>query len=147
MKVLFQKDVPGVGKKGEVKNVADGYARNYLFKNGFAVKATEGVVHDALARKTADTQKKAEEKAKTVARAAELGRTRFIATLKIGDDGSVFGSVGIPKILALLKEKRFIFDKSNIVLEHPLKTLGAHKVRINLNHDAKADVTIMIERE
>ena len=147
MKVLLQKDVKGVGKKGELKNVADGYARNYLFKNGFATMATEGIVYDAAIRAEVEKHRKAGEKEKTAALASELGRTQFIATLKAGDDGSVFGSVGVPKILTLLKEKKFIFDKSNIVLEHPLKTLGAHKIKIKLDHGIEADMTITIERE
>lgn len=147
MKVLFCKDVKGVGKKGEVKNVADGYARNYLFKNGFATMATEGIVHDAAIRTETEKQKKAGEKERTSALAAELKRTPFFATLKAGDDGSVFGSVGIPKILALLKEKKFAFDKSAIILEHPLKTLGEHTVKIKLDHGIEADVIITIERE
>lgn len=147
MKVLFQKDVSGVGKKGEVKNVADGYARNYLFKNGLAMIATEGVVHDASIRAATEKQRKEGEKARTVELAAELARTHFLTTLKAGDDGSIFGSVGIPKILMLLKEKKFVFDKSNIVLEHPFKSLGAHKVKIKLDHGIETDITITIERE
>lgn len=147
MRVLFQKDVPGVGKKGEVKNVADGYARNYLFKNGLAMIATEGVVHDASIRAATEKQKKAGEKAKTADLAAELERTHFLTTLKTGSDGSVFGSVGIPKIIEILKEKKFVFDKSRIALEHPLKSLGAHKVKIKLDHGIEADITITIEKE
>lgn len=147
MKVLFQKDVSGVGKKGEVKNVADGYARNYLFKYGFAMAATEGVVHDAHVRDTANKQKKSGEKAKTAEFASELARTHFITTLKADDDGSVFGSVGVPKILALLKEKKFEFDKSNIVLEHPLKSLGTHTVKIKLDHGIEANIAVTIEKE
>lgn len=147
MKVLFQKDVPGVGKKGEVKNVADGYARNYLFKQGLAVTATEGVVHDAHMRDAAHKQKKSGEKAKTAELASVLARAHFTTALKADDDGSVFGSVGVQKILALLKEKKFVFDKSNIVLEHPLKSLGAHKVKIKLDHGIEADMAVTIEKE
>lgn len=144
---MLQKDVKGVGKKGEIKNVADGYARNYLFKNELALMATEGVVHDVHTRDEAEKQKKAGEKTRTEKLAAELTRTQFTATLKTGDDGSVFGSIGIPKILMLLKEKKFVFDKSNVVLEHPLKSLGAHKVKIKLDHGIGADMTVTIEKE
>ncbi len=147
MKVLFQKDVPGIGKKGEVKNVADGYARNFLFKNGLAKIATEGVVHDAVVRADAEKQKKAGEKTRTVELAAELTRAHFLTTIKAGKDGSIFGSVGIPKIIEILKEKKFAFDKSNIVLEHPLKSLGTHKVKIKLDHGIETDITITIEKE
>lgn len=147
MKVLFQKDVPGVGKKGEVKNVADGYARNYLFKQGLAVTATEGVVHDAHMRDATHKQKKSGEKERTAELASVLARTHFTTALKADDDGSVFGSVGVQKILALLKEKKFVFDKSNIVLEHPLKSLGAHKVKIKLDHGIEADMAVTIEKE
>lgn len=147
MKVLFQKDVPGAGKKGEVKNVADGYARNYLFKNGLAIIATESVVHDAAVRIEAAKHKKEGEKARTAELAAELARTHFLTTLKAGDDGSIFGSVSIPKILTLLKEKKFTLDKSNIALEHPLKSLGAHTVKIKLDYGIEADITVTIEKE
>ncbi len=147
MKVLFQKDVPGAGKKGEVKNVADGYARNYLFKQGCAVTATEGVVRGAHVREASQKEKEAGKKAKIATLAEELARIRFTATLKAGDDGSIFGSVGIPKILTILKEKKFALDKSNIALERPLKSLGAHKVKIKLDHGIEADMTITVERE
>lgn len=147
MKVLLHKDVPGVGKKGEVKNVADGYARNYLFRNGLAMSATEGVVHDASLRAASEKKRREGEKMKTADLATELGRAHFLTTLKTGSDGSVFGSVGIPKIIEILKEKKFVFDKSRIALEHPLKTLGTHKVKIKLDHGIEADITITIEKE
>lgn len=147
MKVLFQKDVPGAGKKGEVKNVADGYARNFLFKNGLAVIATENVVHDASVRAAEEKHKKEGEKARTAKLVAELSRTRFTATLKAEDDGSIFGSISVPKILAILKEKKFMLDKSNVVLEHPLKALGVHTVKIKLDYGIEADMTVTIERE
>jgi len=147
MKVVLQKDVKGVGKKGEIKNVADGYARNYLFRNQLALMATEGVVHDVHTREEAEKQKKEGEKAKTEKLAAELARTQFVTTLKAGDDGSVFGSVGIQKVIALLKEKKIALDKSHIVLEHPLKSLGAHTVNIKLDHGINAVMTITIEKE
>ncbi|MCR4322679.1 MAG: 50S ribosomal protein L9 [Candidatus Azambacteria bacterium] len=147
MKVLFHKDVPGVGKKGDVKNVADGYARNYLLKQGLAVVATEGIVHDAQVREATHKQRQAGEVAKTAALAVELKSAYIMTTLKAGDDGSVFGSISIPKIISLLKEKKFTFDKTHIILEHPLKSLGAHIVKLKLDHNIEAEVTITIERE
>lgn len=147
MKVLLHADVKGVGKKGAVKNVADGYARNFLFKNKLATAATEGVVHDAAVRTEAEKHRK--EGAKTAAEnlATKLKNTHFVATLKTGSDGSVFGSVGIPKIIDILKKEKFVFDKAHVILEHPLKSLGAHKVKIKLDHGIDADITITIEKE
>lgn len=147
MKVLLHADVKGVGKKGEVKNVADGYARNYLFKNGLATIATEGVVHDATVRMEAEKHRKEGEKARAGELATKLKNTHFVTTLKTGADGSVFGSIGIPKIIEILKGEKFVFDKSHIILKHPLKSLGAHTVKIKLDHGIEADITITIEKE
>lgn len=147
MKVLFLKDVKGVGKKGEIKNVADGYARNFLLKNNCAVTATEGIVHDTQAKEEVRKQKEDAEKAKTKARAEELARTPIKTTLKVGDDGSIFGSINLLKILELLKAKGFAMDKTNIVLDHPLKTLGAHKVKVKFDYGIETDATIVVEKE
>ncbi|OGD32355.1 50S ribosomal protein L9 [Candidatus Azambacteria bacterium RIFCSPHIGHO2_02_FULL_52_12] len=146
MQVILKKDVPNIGKKGDIKNVSDGYARNFLFKHGLAVQASSSAVHDVgLARQA---RQKHEEREKERARiiAQELSKTIVHTTMKAGKDGGVFGSLGAAKILELLKEKGFSLDRSNILLEHPLKSLGEHKVKIKLEHGHASEVTVKIDQ-
>lgn len=147
MRVIFQKDVPGVGKAGEIKTVSDGYARNFLLKNNLARQADDAVVHNV--REAQEAKKRHAEK--EIEKIAELARklkdVRITTTMKAGKDGGVFGSVGVAKILELLHAQGFALDKSQIFLEHPLKTLGEHRVDIKLPHGQTSYVTISVIQE
>ena len=145
-KVILQQDVPKLGKKGNIKEVSDGYARNYLFKNGLAVSVNVELLHNVKRQKEAQHKHEEKEKGRLLRIVGELSKIALRATMKAGKNGSVFGSVGVVKILELLKEKGFSLDKSNILLEHPLKSLGDHKVKIRLEHGHASEVTVKIEQ-
>ncbi len=147
MQVILQKDVPGLGKKGEIKNVSDGYARNFLFKNSFAIQADTAAIHNVKQAEEARARREQRERDRATKYAKELSATVVKATMKVGKDGGVFGSVGTAKIVELLKEKGFALDKSNILLDHPFKTLGEHKIKIALDHGIKSEVTLKVEKE
>lgn len=147
MKVLLLKDVPGIGKAGEIKTVADGYARNFLLKNSLAQQADNAVIHNIHESQEAKKRHEQKEIDATTKLAQKLKETQISATIKIGKDGGVFGSVGASKIMELLKSKGFIIDKSYILLQHPIKTLGNHKIEIKLSHGQISYVTLLIEKE
>jgi len=147
MQIILQKDVPKLGKKGDLKNVADGYGRNYLIKNGFAIIATTRALYDLEQVKGIEKERLEKEKARIDELVDRLKDVVLETTLKIGKDKGVFGSVSSVKILDLLKEKGFILDKSNISLEHPIKTLGEHNVHIKLEHGATTDLLLRITQE
>ena len=147
MKIILQKDVPTLGKKGEIKNVPDGYARNFLFKKGLAIAATEEATSVLERQKTSDQKKKEKELAQLRELAKKLNSLALKTTLKLGEMGEAFGSVSPAKIISLMKEKGFHIGKSNIALEHPIKTLGEHKIKIKLEHGLETEIKLTIERE
>ncbi|OGD24194.1 50S ribosomal protein L9 [Candidatus Azambacteria bacterium RBG_16_47_10] len=147
MKIVLQKDVKGVGKKGDVKEVSDGYGRNFLLKNKLAILATEGALHVVRALKETREQREKREKEQSEAMIKKLAATPLKTTMKVGTEGSSFGSVSVAKILTLLKEKGIVLDKSQIVLDHTIKTLGVHEIPVRLDHGYEGHITLTIEKE
>lgn len=147
MKIILQKDVPSLGKKGDVKNVSDGYARNYLFKNSLAVAPTKEALNILEQQKSSDQQKKEKELAHLRELVKKLNSLSLRATLKIGGERSVFGSIGAAKIASLLEVNGLRVKKSDIALEHPIKTLGERKIKIKLEHGFEAEISLKIEKE
>lgn len=148
MQVLLLKDVPNLGKAGTVKNVADGYARNYLFPQKLAVPATPEAMKQAEAiRKAAlRRQQRMEEEAEALAK--ELEVITLIFKAKAGESGKLYGSVTVGHIAEALSAKMGMeFDKRKIDLEEPLKELGAHQVRIKLAPNVSGFVRVVIEPE
>ncbi|MGB9592754.1 MAG: 50S ribosomal protein L9 [Anaerolineae bacterium] len=148
MQVLLLKDVPNLGKAGTVKNVADGYARNFLFPKKLAVPATPEAMKQAEAiRKAAlRKQQRMEEEAEALAKELEAVSLTFKA--KAGESGKLYGSVTAAHIAEALSAKMGMeFDKRKIDLEEPLKELGEHQVRIKLAPTVSASVRVVIEPE
>ncbi len=148
MQVLLLQDVPGVGKAGQVKSVADGYARNYLLPRKLAVSATEGAlkqaqsIKDAAARRDAKTLEEAQ-------RLAELLKeTTLTFRAKAGEGDRLFGSITAGDIAdALASEKRITIDKRKIEMPNPIKELGTRKVDIKIHPEVTAPVTVIVEKE
>lgn len=144
MKVIFQQDVKGKGKKGEVKEVSEGYARNYLFPNNLAIEATKGNL------KSLEQQKKAEEKkAKKQLEEAKqlkekLEKEKIEIKAKAGGGGRLFGAVSTKQIADILKKKGFTVDKRKIELEEPIRSLGVTKTPIKLHPEVTATVDIHV---
>ena len=132
MKVIFLKDVKGKGKKGEVKNVADGYAQNFLIKNGFAKEATSANLA------TLSGQKKAEEKhnAELLAKANKA---------KAGEDGRLFGAIPAKQIAEEFNKTFNVeLDRRKFELAAPIRALGYTRVPVKLHHDVQAIMTVNI---
>jgi large subunit ribosomal protein L9 len=146
VRVILKAEVRGLGRTGEVKDVADGYARNFLLPKGLAIEATGGELKVlAQERQTEKTRKdRAHQDAEELAK--RLGAVTLVFKLKAGEHGKTFGSVTAKEVAdALKKEAKTEIDKTKIVLHEPLRSLGVHKVEVRLLSDVRANVTVAIE--
>ena len=146
MRVILKAEVRGLGRTGEIKDVADGYARNYLLPKGLAIEATGGELKQlAQERQTEKTKKdRAHQDAEELAK--RLGEVTLVFKLKAGEHGKTFGSVTAKEVAdALKREAKAEIDKTKIVLHEPLRSLGVHRVEVRLLSDVRANVTVAIE--
>lgn len=148
MKVILLKDVRAIGKKGEVKEVADGYATNFLFPNNLARPGTAGNLKNLAIQNT----KLQKEEAELVDRLKKITRVvserALVFQVKTNKDGGVFGSIGKDAILKALRENNFITaERVEIKLEHPLKELGSHPVELDFKHGISATLRVVLEAE
>lgn len=145
MQVIFIKDLKKQGKKGEIKEVKDGYAKNFLIKNGYAVQKTETSLN------ILDKQNKEEQKQDNLNRInanklkEELEKETYKFKVKTGDHDKVFGSISTKQIKEKLDNK-IKLNKNQIILNNPLSTLGFHNVEIILYKDIKANIKIELTK-
>ncbi|MBM7840962.1 large subunit ribosomal protein L9 [Alkalihalobacillus xiaoxiensis] len=145
MRVIFIQDVKGKGKKGETKNVAEGYARNYLLPNNLAKEATTGNVKDLEAQKKSNEKKVQAELDEAKAFKEELEKITITIPAKAGEGGRLFGAVSTKQIAeALAKEVKKI-DKRKIQLDDPIRSLGYTKVPIKIHSDVTAIVNVHVK--
>jgi large subunit ribosomal protein L9 len=146
VRVILKTEVRGLGRPGEVKHVADGYARNYLLPRGLAIEATGGELKHLARERDAAKAKKDRAHGEAEDLAKRLAEVTLVFKLKAGEQGKTFGSVTTKEIAeALRKEAKAEIDKTKVVLHEPLKSLGVHKVEVRLLPDVRADVTVAIE--
>lgn len=146
MRVILRREVAGLGRPGDVKDVADGYAQNFLLPRGFAVEATAGEMKVLARARDAKRAKQDRAHADAEELARRLSETTLMFRLKAGEQGKTFGSVTSKDIADALKtEHKVDIDKTKIHLPEPLKALGVHKVEIRLLTDVRANVTVAIE--
>ena len=144
MKVIFVKDLKKTAKKGEIKVVKDGYAENYLIKNGYAVFYNEKNVQNIKK----ENAKRQEEDNKLIEEATnikkELEKLTLVFKVKVGEHDRVFGSISPKQIKEELLKKGYKIDKREINLSTSLQSLGFHKVEINLYKDIKAEIKVQL---
>ncbi len=146
MKVILLADVKKQGKKDQIIDVSDGYAKNYLIKNGLAVPATTGNTKQ-LNRKL-DTRK-AEEEAfiEECKELVEKLKTKEIKIkVKTGEQDKVFGTVSSKQICEELKKQGFDIDKKKIVIDHPIDCLGTHIVKIQLHKKVQGEIKVTLQK-
>jgi len=146
MKVVLIKDVSGFGKKGEIKNVSDGYGRNFLLKNKLAELLTPEVLKKLELEKERQEKNASGLNVKIFELKEKIEKTKLVIKSKIGETGHIFGSVSPAKISGELERMGIKIEKDQILTE-PIKTLGEHKVKIKLPHGTVADLTVLIEPE
>ncbi len=144
MKVILTADVKGVGKKGDVVEVADGYGRNFLIKKGFAKAATASSVHEAEQKKASEAFHKAEEVKALKALAAELDGKTVVVKIKTGENGKMFGSVSSQHVASSLAEMGFDIDKKKIKMDS-VKALGSLPAEIRLMEGVVAKITVSVQ--
>jgi len=147
MRIILLQDIENLGKKYEIKEVKDGYARNFLIPKGLAKPATEEALKWLETQKEAEA-KKAEEELKMVQeRATAIDGLEVIIPVKIGEDGQLFESITSQKISEKLKELGFEIKKTQIDLLEPIKELGEFLVKIKFEHNLEAEIRIIVTEE
>lgn len=146
MKVLLEQDVKGTGKKGDVVNVSDGYARNFLFPKKLASPADSSAINAAAIQKSAAAHRKFEAGLKAREDAKKLDGTVVTIHAKVGDGGKLFGAVtGKEVAAALLEQKQFEIDKKKIALSDTIKTTGEYSARITLFENTFAEIKVIVK--
>jgi len=147
MKVIILQDIEGLGKKYEIKNVRNGYARNFLLPEKLARAATKQALK-WLADQKEIIEKAAEEDLKMAqVLASSLDGSELNIVVKIGNEGQLFESINIQKIVEKLKEMGFEVKKSQIKLENPIKELGEFPISISLDHNLEAEIKVIVTAE
>lgn len=147
MKVIFLEDVKGKGKKGETKNVSEGYARNYLIPNQLAVEATKGNMKNLEAQKKSEQKKQEENLAEAEAYKAELEALEVKITAKAGEGGRLFGAISTKQIAETLAKMKKKVDKRKIMLDEPIRSLGYTNVPIKIHPEVIATVKVHVVEE
>lgn len=147
MRVIFLQDVKGKGKKGEIKEVSDGYARNYLLANGLAKEATSGNVREAEAIKKSEIKRKEEELNQAKSLAEKLGDLTITIKSKAGESGRLFGAITSKQIAEELEKNKIKIDKRKILLDDPIRVLGYTQVQIKLHPEVTATFKVQVIEE
>ena len=146
MKVILMQDVKGKGKKGQMIEVSDGYARNYMLPRKIAVEATADAVNTMRMNDKAAAEKAAKERAEAMETSKKLREMTLVVTAKGGGAGRLFGSVTNQEIADALKAKSGIaLDKRKIVIADPIKSVGTYTVTCKLGYEINAPLTVKIE--
>ncbi len=145
MKVILKADVKGQGKKGEIINVSDGYARNFLFKNGLAEEATASTINSARISAEAAEHRKAVEKAAAQELKKKLDAESVTVKIKVGESGKLFGALNTQNIADALAEKGINVDKKKIVISEPIKALGRYTVTVKCYAEISAKLAVTVE--
>ena len=144
MEVIFIKDLKNQGKKGQVKNVKDGYAENYLIKNGYAIKKTKENLSKLQHEQAKKAKEDLENKNKAIEIKEKLAKEVLEFKVKTGEGDRVFGSISIKQIKDGLLEKGYKIEKSMIELDTAISSLGFHNVKINLYPEVAATIKVHV---
>lgn len=147
MKVIFLQDVKGQGKKGEIKEVSEGYARNFLLPRGLVQVATAGAAKSLEQMQAAEGKKKEREKQAAQALAAKLSEMTIVIKAKAGEGGRLFGAITSKQIAEALEREKIKIDKRKIELDEPIRNLGVTKVHVKLYPDVKGTLNVQVAEE
>lgn len=148
MNVLLKKDIEGLGHAGDIKKVADGYARNFLIPKGLASVADQGAAKQAAQIKSAAQRRQERQRRSATSFADQLNSLSLNFRARAADSDRLFGSITASDIaLAIEQTTGHDIDKRQVILEHPIRQLGSHSVPVRLMADVIPHVTVVIERE
>lgn len=145
---MLTQDVENLGRAGDVKEVADGYGRNFLLRRKLAVAAGKGVEAEAKRLRDAASKRETKERNDAQAVADEIDNKTVVVRLKVGAEDKAFGSITNQDIAAALKaQHRVEIDRHKIDLKEPIKTLGEHQVPLKLHRDVDAHVNVIVTQD
>jgi len=148
MKVVLRKDVPTLGKAGDIKDVADGYGRNYLIPRGLAAVATKTALANVQSHQAAEGRRRARTDAENQELAQRISAEPVAVKAKVGEHGRLYGSVTTADIAtALARATGHAFDKRDIDIPEPIRSLGDHTVRVHVAPHLTANLTVQVEQE
>ena len=147
MKVILNADVKPHGKKGDVVNVSDGYARNFLFPRKLAVEATVSALDDVRKKEEARIKREAQERKASAELADKLSKATVTVKVRCGDGDKLYGSVTSAEIAVALKEMGYDVDKRKIVLKDNIRSLGNYTVEIKVYAGISAKVALVVAKE
>jgi large subunit ribosomal protein L9 len=146
MKIILQKSVDKLGHPGDIVEVADGYARNFLVPRGLAVKATRGGMRHIESLKRAHSVRVSAAKAEAETVASKLAGTPVTVQARVGEEGKLFGSVTSAEVAAEIERQTgVVVDRHNVHLAEPIRTVGTHDVRVHLFQDVDPVVSLRVE--
>jgi large subunit ribosomal protein L9 len=148
VRVLLTKDVENLGKAGDVREVADGFGRNFLLRRNLAVTAGRGIEAEAKRLRDAASKKENNELKEAQAMADEIDNKTVVVRLKVGAEEKAFGSITNQDIASALKaQHRVEVDRHKIDLKEPIKTLGEHQVSLKLHRDVAVRVNVIVTQD
>ncbi len=148
MKVILSEDVKSLGKKGEVVEVSDGYARNFILKTKKGVEATAANMNTLKLQKANDEKVAKENYEAAKALGEKLSSVQVEIKVKTGEGGRLFGAIASKEIAAAVKEQQGLeVDKKKIVLDEPIKELGVHRVKVKLHKDVTSELAVNVTEE
>ena len=146
MKVILQQDVKGQGKRGQMIEVSDGYARNFLLPRKLAQEATADNINTMRMNDKATQERQAKERAEALELSKKMKNFTLVVTAKGGGAGRLFGSVTNTEISeALEKQEGIVLDKRKIVLDEPIKTTGVYSVRCKLGYEINGELSVEVK--
>lgn len=144
MKIILKADIKGTGKKGDILEVSDGYAKNFLIKKGLAEIATASGINEINQKRTADEFHRAEYLKSMQETAQKLNGAEVPVAIKVGENGKAFGSVTTLQISQSLAEQGFDVDKKKITIKEPIKQLGTYEAEIRLMEGVSAKIKVNV---
>ena len=147
MKVVLLSDVKGTGKKGEIKEVADGYAKNFLIKTGKAKIASAGAISENKMKKSSSDYHKEMERQSAQELGKKMTDVSLVVKIKCGENGKTFGSITSKEISEALAKLGYEIDKRKIELKEPIKTIGSYQISIKLHPEVSTKINLSIVPE
>lgn len=145
MKVVLRRDVEGIGRRGDIVDVADGYARNYLFPGGHGIAAGSGVEGQAAAMRRSRDLRDARDREAAESKAKVLAGATLRVSARAGTSGKLFGSVGVAEVLdAIRAQKGVELDRHQVGLDEPIKAVGTYEVPVRLFADVATAVIVEV---
>lgn len=144
MKIVLRSNVDGLGKRGDILDVADGYSRNYLIPKGLAMRATRGAEVQAEAMRRVEEQRDAKSRDAANALAQRLGATPMTIAARASEEGKLFGSVGATEIVDAAGAAGIEIERRVVQLDEPIKEVGDHSVTLELHPDVKMAISVTV---